>query len=69
LYAVDPVRYRRQLAVAGYGSPMGKGKKADVQFILPEAAPEFEDLAIEDEDEFEEPPYTSIEHSVASGEG
>ena len=47
---------------------MTKGKKADVQFILPEPEPEAA-IDILDDEEFEEPPYTSIEHSVASGEG
>ena len=48
---------------------MGKGKKTDVQFILPEPEPEGEQENFPDEEELEEPPYTSIEHSVASGEG
>lgn len=47
---------------------MGKGKKTDVQFVLPEPDPHAEDIE-NLPDEFEEPPYTSIEHSTASGEG
>lgn len=46
---------------------MGKGKKTDVQFVLPEPEQEVDEDIIEDIDE--EPPYTSIEHSTASGEG
>jgi hypothetical protein len=46
---------------------MGKGKKADVQFILPDPEPAPE-LEIAD-DEYLETPYTSILMSTASGDG
>lgn len=49
---------------------MAKAKKTDVQFVLPDPEPENVDNDnVMVEEEFEEPPYTSIEHSVASGEG
>ena len=46
---------------------MGKGKKADVQFLLPEQEPEH--VVGEEVDEYLETPYTSILMSTASGEG
>ena len=45
---------------------MPKGKKADVQFVLPEKEPEPEVVEI---DEGLEVPYTSILMSMASGDG
>lgn len=45
---------------------MGKGKKADVQFILPDPEP---DPELEVVDEYLEAPYTSILMSTASGDG
>ena len=48
---------------------MGKGKKTDVQFVLPGPDPLEQEEELTGGDEYEEPPYTSIEHSTASGEG
>ena len=47
---------------------MVKGRKSDVQFILPDPEPQFDDdqLAV---DEYLETPYTSILMSTASGDG
>ena len=47
---------------------MGKGNKPAVQFVQPDPEPEL-DVATVLDDIDEEPPYTSIEHSTASGEG
>ena len=47
---------------------MGKGKKSDVQFVLPEPEPQVNEAEVLKDIE-DEPPYTSIEHSMASGEG
>lgn len=47
---------------------MGKGKKSDVQFVLPEPEPQVNETEVLNDIE-DEPPYTSIEHSMASGEG
>ena len=47
---------------------MGKGKKSDVQFVLPEPEPQVNEAEVLNDIE-DEPPYTSIEHSMASGEG
>ena len=46
---------------------MGKGRKADVQFILPEpeAGPELEIV----DEEYSQAPYTSILMSTAGGDG
>ena len=46
---------------------MGKGKKADVQFILPELEEQMNEMELVDE--YLESPYTSILMSTASGDG
>ena len=49
---------------------MGKGKKADVQFILPDVVDGMADMDLGADDEsFLESPYTSILMSTASGDG
>ena len=48
---------------------MGKGKKADVQFILPDVVDGMAEMDISAEDSYLESPYTSILMSTASGLG
>jgi hypothetical protein len=47
---------------------MGKGKKTDVQFILPDPEPHEPELDLVEES-FLEAPYTSILMSTAAGDG
>jgi hypothetical protein len=50
------------------GGSMGKGKKTDVQFILPDPEPHEPELDLVEES-FLEAPYTSILMSTAAGDG
>ena len=48
---------------------MGKGKKSDVQFILPDVIDSMAEMDLGADESYLESPYTSILMSTASGDG
>ena len=48
---------------------MGKGKKSDVQFILPDVVDSMAEIDLSADESTSESPYTSILMSMATGDG